>query len=180
MIFLGPNLRRLRKARGLTQQELAGLASVPRATLASMERDGANPGLEGVVTVARALDVSLDELVSPPPEHRIFKMTAAQAKEYRDDAGRYLSRQLSPLASRGVQLQHVRLSPGCDSRGRPHPMGAQEFFFCFRGTATLTVADEVLQVEPGALVQFPGHLPHRYQNLGASLAVEALSVVILA
>lgn len=171
-------MRRLRQLRGITQQQLADLSHIPRATLASMERDGANPGLDRVVAVAQALGVTLDELVSPPPEHRIFKVAANQTKASVDSSGRYMARLLSPIASRGVQVQSVLLAPGCDAPGRPHPVGTQEFFFTYRGLATLCVADEVLEVESGALVQFPGHLPHRYQNRTQQQA-EAFSVVIM-
>ena len=179
VIFLGPNLRRIRQQRGMTQQQLADAAHLPRATLASMEQDGANPGLDRVVAVASALGVSLDELVSPPPEHRVFKVTADQIKPFRDESGRYLSRLLSPVASRGVQVQQIHMEIGCDALGRPHPLGAQEFFFTYQGIATLHVGDERFEVEAGALLQFPGHLNHRYLNR-TRRPVEAVSVVILA
>ena len=74
---LAGNLRHLRKAAGLTQQKLADLAGLPRATLASMEHGGANPGLDGVLAVAAALGVSLDELVLAPPEQRYFVVDGA-------------------------------------------------------------------------------------------------------
>jgi XRE family transcriptional regulator, regulator of sulfur utilization len=177
---LAANLKRLRKTAGLTQQALADAAHIPRATLASMEQATSNPGLDSVMAVASALSVNLDELVSPPPEHRFFKVSASQVKELLDDEGRYVARMLSPIASRGVQIQHVRMLPGCRAPGRPHPRGAQEFFFTYAGTAQLTVAGEDLQVEAGGLVQFPGHFPHVYANLSPTQAVEAFSVVILA
>lgn len=179
MSHLAENLRRLRKAAGLTQQQLAEATKIPRATLASMERGGTNPGLDSVVAVAAALNVSLDELVSPPAEHRYFKVSPAQVRESQDDAGRYVASMLSSIASRGIQIQHVRMEPGCDSGGRPHPMGSQEFFFTYAGTATIAIADEEVDVETGALLQFPGHLPHVYRNRSTSQRCEAFSVVIL-
>ncbi|MDD9944917.1 MAG: XRE family transcriptional regulator [Myxococcales bacterium] len=177
MNHLAANLRRLRKAAALTQQQLADMAKLPRATLASMERDGANPGLDSVVAVAVALNIGLDELVSPPPEHRFFKVSEDQVKEVRADAGRFVARLLSPIASRGAQVQQVQLRPGCDAHGRAHPMGSQEFFFPYQGTAELVLQDEVVTVESGALVQFPGHLPHVYRNRGRSTDVLAFSVI---
>lgn len=180
MNHLASNLKRLRKQAGLTQQQLADACKLPRATLASMERDGANPGLESVVAVAAALSVGLDELVSPPPEHRFFKVTSDQIKEVRADGGRFVARLLSPIASRGVQIQHVRLEPGCDAVGRAHPMGAQEFFFPYQGVAHLQIGGEKVSVEAGALLQFPGHLPHHYENPSRSGVVLAFSAVILA
>lgn len=179
MNYLAENLRRLRKAAALTQQQLADLAKLPRATLASMERDGANPGLDSVIAVAVALHVGLDELVSPPPEHRFFKVTEGHVKESRADGGRFIARLLSPIASRGVQVQHVVLLPGCDTPGRSHPIGSQEFFFTYEGTAELQLADEQVSVEPGSLVQFPGHLPHVYRNNNRATEVLGYSVITL-
>lgn len=153
------------------------MAKLPRATLASMERDGANPGLDSVVAVAVALNVGLDELVSPPPEHRFFKVPPEQVKEVKADRGRFIARLLSPIASRNAQVQHLRLLPGCDTPGRSHPMGTQEFLFPYEGTAELVLDGEVVSVEPGALVQFPGHLPHVYRNRNRSTDVLAFSVI---
>src|SRR5690606_15210041 len=126
-------------AAGLTQKGLALAANLPRATLASLEQGEANPRLDTLLAVAAALQVGLDELVAAPPKQRLYKVRADDAREYRDDQGRYLSRLLSPIASRGVQIQRVTLEPGCTAAGRPHPRGSQEFFVVFSGEATLTV-----------------------------------------
>jgi len=176
---LAENLRRLRKAAGLTQQELAALAKLPRATVASIEQSQGSPRLDTVMAVADALRVGLDELVSPPPEHRYYKVGPTQAREFSDDAGRYVARLISPIASRGVQVQSFHLAPGCHAEGRPHPQGAQEFFFVHQGRAELRIAEERVEVEAGALVQFPGHFPHAYVNPSRTIAVEGFSVVAL-
>lgn len=153
---------------------------MPRATLASMEREGANPGLDSVFAVAAALNVGLDELVSPPPEHRFFKVTPEHVKEMRADGGRFVSRLLSPIASRGVQIQHVSLEAGCNSQGRAHPLGSQEFLFPYEGAVRMVIAGEEVTVEAGSLLQFPGHLPHSYQNPSRQTLARAFSAVILA
>lgn len=175
--WLSGNLARLRKARGLTQQKLADLAGIPRATLASMEH-GSNPGLEGVLAVAAALDVGLDELVSAPPERRYFKVDGKGLREIVDDSGRFRARQVSPVTTRGVLLQHIFMAPGCDVRGRPHPRHTQEFFFVIGGVATLRIAGDEVELEPHSLVQFSGSAPHDYINRG-DRDVEAFSAVVL-
>jgi transcriptional regulator with XRE-family HTH domain len=42
---LGSNVRRLREARGLSQQRIAQLSDIPRPTWASLESGAANPTL---------------------------------------------------------------------------------------------------------------------------------------
>ena len=48
----------------------------------------------------------------------------------------------------------------------------------FSGEAVLEVDSEEVVVEAGSLVQFPGHLPHRYMNRETTPA-EGYSLVIL-
>ena len=52
---LGRNIQALREARGQTQQQIAKLAGVPRATWANLESGAANPTLAVLVRVAQAL-----------------------------------------------------------------------------------------------------------------------------
>ena len=60
------SLRTLRDARGLTQEQVARLAGVPRATWANLEAGGGNPTLAVLHRVAQALQVPLDELIAEP------------------------------------------------------------------------------------------------------------------
>ena len=59
---LANNIRQLREARGLTQQQMAKISGVPRPTWANLESGAANPTLAVLIKVAAALQVSLDEL----------------------------------------------------------------------------------------------------------------------
>ncbi|MGA5703126.1 DUF488 family protein [Peterkaempfera bronchialis] len=62
---LGRRLRALREARGLTRPELASAAGVPLRTLSRLETEGvAQPGLFTIAALARALEVTVDELVA--------------------------------------------------------------------------------------------------------------------
>jgi len=177
--YLAMNLRRLRKQSGLSQQELADAAKLSGETLADMEREGVDPGLESVVAVAVALNVGLDELVSPPPEHRYLKVAPEHVKEIQADEGRFAVRLLSPISSRGVQILQLRLAPGCRVQGRTYPLGSQVFLFSYEGASVLELDGEVVTVECGALVQFPGHLSHRYCNPDGSQVALAFASVFL-
>ena len=172
------NLKRLRLAAQLTQAQLAERAKLPRATVAACEQPGSNPGIATMLALAKALAVTLDELVTPPPEHRYYKAQAADMQEFRADAGRFVARLVSPIASKGVQIHHLTMLPGCNSVGRPHPQGAQEYFLTLAGTASLRIQDEVVEIEAGSLVQFPGHHKHTYINRDAITSVTAISAVV--
>ena len=66
--MIGENILFLRKKRNLTQEALAEQVGVSRQTVAKWESGESAPDLEAAGRLGRALDVSLDELVSTPQE----------------------------------------------------------------------------------------------------------------
>jgi transcriptional regulator with XRE-family HTH domain len=64
---LGQRLARLRKARGLTQTQLAGKLDLIQAMISDYESDRRRMHAELIVRVARALEVSADELLGMKP-----------------------------------------------------------------------------------------------------------------
>lgn len=61
---LSNNIKRLREAKGLSQEKLARLADVANNTLIKMESgENKNPTLETLKKVAKALGVSVDDLI---------------------------------------------------------------------------------------------------------------------
>lgn len=62
-VVLAGNLRRLRGERHLSQEALADLAGIHRNYLGGIERCERNLGLDNLEKLARALEVSLTELI---------------------------------------------------------------------------------------------------------------------
>lgn len=63
----GRRLAALRKARGLSQQELAGQLKTTRANLAYYERKASNPTLDFISRCAEVLGVPMSELTGLAP-----------------------------------------------------------------------------------------------------------------
>lgn len=62
---LANNIMRLRKQKGLSQEKLARLSDVANNTIIKMESgENDNPTLETLRKVAKALDVSVDNLIN--------------------------------------------------------------------------------------------------------------------
>jgi len=62
---LSNNIKRLRESKGLSQEKLARLADVANNTLIKMESgENKNPTLETLKKVAKALEVSVDDLIN--------------------------------------------------------------------------------------------------------------------
>jgi len=62
---LAKNIKKLREAKGLSQEKLARLADVANNTLIKMESgENQNPTLDTLKKVAKALEVSVDDLIN--------------------------------------------------------------------------------------------------------------------
>jgi transcriptional regulator with XRE-family HTH domain len=64
------NLRRLRHARGLSQEALAYEAGVNRTYMSKLEKGGSYPGLEIIGKLAEVLQVEPADLLKLPPKKR--------------------------------------------------------------------------------------------------------------
>jgi len=173
---LGENVRQLRAARGLTQARIARLAELPRATWANLETGAANPTLTVLERVARALQVTLEELVSAPRAAVQHYPRGSLPVRLR---GAVEVRKLLPDAIPGMEIERMALPPRARLVGVPHTPGTREYFACESGAIELVAAGERWTLAPGDAVAFRGDQRHSYANLGATPAV-GYSVVVLA
>ncbi|MBX7082910.1 MAG: XRE family transcriptional regulator [Nannocystaceae bacterium] len=173
---LGRNIRLLREARGLTQRELAALASLPRATWTNLESGAGNPTLSVLLAVAAALQVTLDELVAPPrASARLLRATELSQRR----RGEATIRKLLPDPLPGLDIERLELPPGAGFAGVPHTPGTREYLTCESGALELAVAGTKYRLGPGDVVVFRGDQNHGYRNPSRGVAI-AFSAVVLA
>ncbi|MFK7984765.1 MAG: helix-turn-helix domain-containing protein [Sandaracinaceae bacterium] len=172
---LAQNLRTLRQARGRTQQQMAKLAGVPRATWANLESGGANPTLSVLHAASTALGVSLEELLAPP---------RATGKHYPSGTlktrrrGKALVHKLLPDPVPGMEIDRIELPTGGRLVGVPHTAGTREYLTCEKGTLRLIASGDIYTLAVGDVVAFRGDQKHSYENGGRGTAV-GFSVVVL-
>jgi len=173
---LGQNVRQLREARGLTQEQVARLAKLPRATWSHVESGAGNPTLAVLDKVANALQVPIEELTSAPrASGRLHPRESLRVRRQGDGS----IRQLLPDPIPGVLIDHMELPPGGRIPGVPHMPGTREYLTCESGEIVLTVAGEEWRLAPGDVLVFKGDQRHSYRNAGRETAV-GYSVVLLA
>ncbi len=172
---LSRNIRSLREARGLTQQQLAERSGVPRPTWANLESGSANPTLSVLVRAASALNVSIEELIGPP--RAIGRFYEASQLPVRQRSGVQVSKVL-PDALAGIDVERMVFPKGGRMGGVPHTAGSREYLFCESGKVELGASGSSWQLGPGDVVVFRGDQRHSYRNLGKGETV-AFSVVLL-
>jgi transcriptional regulator with XRE-family HTH domain len=172
---LGHNVRTLREARGLTQQQMSKSSGLPRATWANLESGAANPTLAVLHKVAQALSVPFEELLgAPSPAAQHYPRASLPERE----RGDVRVRSLLPHKVPNMVLERMELPPGGKMTGTPHTPGTREYLTCERGTIELIASGERFILEVGDVVVFRGDQKHGYVNAGTGTAI-GYSVVVL-
>ena len=174
---LARNVAALRHTRGLTQQDLAAAAGVPRSTITSLESGTGNPSLQSLLKVAHALAAPLDELLAAPRAAvRLWRAAEFTPHHKGRDV---VVRSLVPEPVPNEQMELMTLGVGAVMAGTPHLPATREYFTCLDGQVTLIVAGERHALDPGDTLAFPGHLPHSYLNR-ADAPARGVSLVVWA
>jgi transcriptional regulator with XRE-family HTH domain len=175
-VHLSDNLRSLREARGLSQEQMAKLAGIPRPTWTHLESGAANPTLSVLVKVANALQVRLEELIGPPKS--AAKLYPANTLMVRR-RGDVRVRKLLPETIAGLEIERMEMPKGSHLVGVPHTPGTREYLTAEIGSVELSVSGETYVLEPGDVVVFRGDQKHGYRNPGRATCV-AYSVIAFA
>ena len=96
--MLGDNIKKYRKEKGYTQEELSGMLHVVRQTLSKWEKNVSVPDAEALIRISKALNVPVSMLLDLPQEEPTM-----------DLAGE-LARVNAELAERNGQLQKNALA----------------------------------------------------------------------
>jgi XRE family transcriptional regulator, regulator of sulfur utilization len=170
------NLKQLREARGLTQEQMAKIAQLPRATWTNLESGAANPTVAVLHRAAGALQVSVEELLAAPRAGgRLYPLASLPTRTQ----GNARVRRLLPDPIPGMEMDRIELPPAGRMPGIPHTPGTREYLACEAGRIVLAAAGERWELGPGDVLTFRGDQRHSYANPGSTVAV-GYSVVVLA
>jgi transcriptional regulator with XRE-family HTH domain len=174
---LADNIRRLREARNLSQQQIAKLSGIPRPTWASLETGTANPTLAVLNKAANALNISIEELVGPPRSEFKF-IPAAKVRERKRQGAKV--RPLVAETIAGLEITRTELEAGGRMTGVPHKEGTREYLTCERGQIELVAAGKHHLLNEGDMLVFRGDQRHSYINPDKRRISISVSVVCFA
>jgi transcriptional regulator with XRE-family HTH domain len=173
--YIAENVKQLRQGRNLSQEQLSRLSGVPRPTWSNLESGTANPTVSVLTKVAAALQVPLEELISPPKAVARFYPADEIPSRRR---GGVIIRKLLPDHLQGLELDRMELLPGSQMAGVPHLRGTREYLACESGQVELVVSGKKYELSAGDVVVFRGDQKHSYANRGTEVAI-AYSAVLL-
>jgi transcriptional regulator with XRE-family HTH domain len=166
---VGQRLRAMRQGRETTLSELAAETGISVSTLSRLESGERRPTLELLLPLARAYQVTLDELVDAPP-------TGDPRVHLRPTTRDGMT--MLPLTRRSGGIQAYKfVIPAGKRRRRPEPKTHEgyEWLYVLSGRLRLVLGDRDLVLEPGEAAEFDTRTPHWFGGADAE-PVEFLSL----
>lgn len=163
---LAANLRRLRHAAGLSQEELAHNSGLSRRMVNGVEAGSINISLANLDHVASALGVAFVDLVQPP--HQQQDRLRVLMWQSDTQASQAVLLGVAP-ASRQVELWSWTLAPGERYDAEPDQAGYSEMIYVVEGELQIVFASESKQLATGDFFVFSSAQSYSYLNPGEVL-----------
>ncbi len=174
--LVGNRIRELRAQRKMTQQQLANRAEIPRATLATIEKDESNPSLAAVYKISVALDCTIDDLLEKHHD-RVEYISRDNMGRTESGDGVYQALTISPITDPSFSQQIFSLDANSIFHGKPHPPGSEEYLHILEGEVVLDVAGEETRLRTGDSAHFRGNVQHSYRNPGKTRAHGVVTIL---
>jgi len=195
---LGPRLREVRSAGGLSVRELARRVGCSASLISQIERGVSVPSVGVLYALATELGSSLDYLLfgsgaTPAPAVTAVAVAAAAAaaappaavvqrggdRKIIDLASGVRWERLTPQSEAMTDFLEVIYSPGGHSTDERRPLrhDGREYALILSGTLTANIGFESYDLEPGDSIAFDAATPHEYLNKTGEV-VRAISVVV--
>jgi len=161
---LGARLRRVRRDREMTLEDLASASGTSVAHISRLESGARQPSLDGLLRIAFGLGVPINELVEEQEEPESGTVVrGAKAPFFEGPAMRFqpLMPDAGPegLAAMKVVFPADRVDPAHRAN---HEHGGQEWLYMLSGKLRLTLGNERTLLEPGDAAFFDARLPHGF------------------
>jgi transcriptional regulator with XRE-family HTH domain len=165
----GARVRAARRRQGLTIDHLATAAGTSRATVSNLERGEHSPSLTAATNVARALGLSLAELLSDEDRRPVVTIAKSERLVFRDPATGIERQLLSPaFAGRGLEFIRATLPTGSATDDlRPYHPAIDKYLLVEQGTLRVVIGVETHLLQEGDSFYFRADTLHRFENAGS-------------
>ncbi len=170
-INIGPRVKALRDAGGLSLRELADRSGVSAPMLSQVERGETSPTLALAAKIASGLELRLSQLLRLDEGGSVSVVRAGERRKGGSArSGHEFEVLTPPLPGQRAELSRHVLGPGAKTGGPGdppmHEPGSREIALVERGTVSLDIDGERHELHAGDTATFDADLPHHFENSG--------------
>ncbi len=171
---VGPRVKALREAGGMSLRDLAGRSGVSAPMLSQVERGETSPTLQVAARIASGLQLRLSQLLRLDEAGSVSIVRRDERRAGGTDGHRY-EVLTPPLPGQRAEVSRHTLAPGAVTGGPGdppmHEPGARETAVVERGALDLLIDGAEHGLAAGDCVTFDADLPHHFENRGEEEAV---------
>ena len=173
---IGPRIRALREAMGLSLRDLTERSGVSAPMLSQVERGETSPTLATAGRIAHGLELSLSQLLRLDESDGVTVIRADQRQPGgARNQGHTYEVLTPPLPGQRAEVSQHTLAPGAATGGPGdppmHEPGARETAVVEVGAVRLRIDGAAHDLAMGDTVTFDADLPHHFENHGKEEAV---------
>lgn len=170
---IGKKLKEIRKAKGLSQRELATRAGLTNGTISLIEKNKTSPSVASLKSLLDAIPMSIADFfatIDTPDTPQVF-YTADEFVEVAPQAGlgSVSLRQLGNASSHSLQLLNETYPAGADTGPELLSHEGEEAGVVIEGQIEITVGEDVRVLSAGDGYLFDSRKPHRFRNVGTKM-----------
>ncbi len=164
---VGKEIKRLRKLRGRTLEQLASGAGVSAGLLSQVERGQGNPSFNTLVQVAHALGIPVARLMAG---EQLSSPVVRREDRRRLNLGGtdhlVLMELLTSRLDSALEAIRIVAEPGYSSEDTPFVHDGEEFGIVLEGTHAVNVGGAHYVLQAGDSISYSSTIPHWYENPG--------------
>ncbi|WP_330502362.1 cupin domain-containing protein [Peribacillus frigoritolerans] len=161
-IDIGKKIEKYRKANDWSIRELAKLAEITPSMLSQIERGLANPSIQTLKVLAKALDVpTFSFFIEETPTSDLVVRSHDRKKMIVEDLSYEL---LSPDFSGTLATAIMKVPPNTSSSEKLLEHKGEEVAFVLEGKIKVCLDDEEYILETGDSVKIPAYMKHKWEN----------------
>lgn len=161
---IGMQLKKIRKERSLSLDDVAKATDVSKAQLAQIEKGEANPTVSTLWKIAAGLKISFSSLLQP--SKTLFQKYSVDPSTYvSEEDGKYRVYSIIPYdPERGWEFYKIEMEPGIIHKSEPHTEGVEETVTVIKGEAIVQCGELRDHLVEGETLVFSATEPHQYEN----------------
>ena len=168
---VGREIKRLRKLRELTLEQLASDSGVSAGLLSQVERGQGNPSFNTLVQVAHALGIPVARLVAGEQMSSPVVRREERRRLSFGDGKLVLAEMLTPRLDSALEAIRIVTEPGYSSKDTPFVHDGEEFGIVLEGTHAVNVGGTHYVLRAGDSISYSSTIPHWYENPGEVTSV---------
>lgn len=177
---IGRNIMNYRKLKNMSLEELSKRSGVSKSMLSQIEQEKTNPTVITVWKIARALDITVEDLLETGGDYQIEVLRSNDAPLIHSEDDSCTFRINSPVhMSDNLELYQVILKPWGKHVSSPHYPKTEEFLTVISGKFKITAGNHASVLQQGDTARYRADCPHSLENLGEEMA-EGYLVVLFA